>query len=123
MLSENVEDQLRPVDDPHLQGVLEEPLLNRVELVVDEQGLRLRDQKALLQLLELALADVGALRRTGAVLHDAADRLDTGGSGELFDLGELGVGVFPLGQNREDQSPLWLRGLWDHRVKYAPFPA
>ena len=123
MLGEDVEDQLRAVDDPRLQGVLEEPLLHRIQLVVDEQALRIHGGEALLQLLELALADVGALRRPRAVLHDAADRLDAGRPGELFDLCELGVGVFPLGQNREDQSPLWLRGLWDHRVKYAPFPA
>ena len=123
VLGEDVEDQLRPVDDPCLQRVLEEPLLHRIELVVDDQALSVRRSEALLDLLELALADVGALRRPRAVLHDATDGLDAGCPGELLDLCELGVGVFPLGQNREDQSPLWLRGLWNHRLKYAPFPA
>ena len=40
VLGEDVEDQLRAVDHPRAERVLEEPLLHRVELVVDEQALR-----------------------------------------------------------------------------------
>ena len=40
VLREDVEDQLRAVDDARLQRVLEQPLLRRLELVVDEQHLR-----------------------------------------------------------------------------------
>ena len=78
--------------DARVERVLEEALLRRVELVVDDQALGVRLLEALLQLLELALADVGALRRTGAMLHDRADRLDAGRARELLDLGELVVG-------------------------------
>ena len=40
VLGKDVEDQLRPVDHPRLEGVLELALLHRRELVVDEQRLR-----------------------------------------------------------------------------------
>ncbi len=39
VLREDVEDQLRAVDDARLQRVLERPLLRRLEFVVDEQYL------------------------------------------------------------------------------------
>src|SRR5262249_26323798 len=78
MLREDVEDQLRPVDDPRRERVLEEALLDGIELVVDEQALGAGGAEAILQLLELALADVGAACRARPVLHDAADRLDAG---------------------------------------------
>src|SRR5262245_4958843 len=39
VLGEDVEDQLRPVDDPRGERVLELPLLRRTEVVVDEQRL------------------------------------------------------------------------------------
>ena len=39
VLGEDVEDQLRAVDDARLERVLELPLLRGVELVVDEQRL------------------------------------------------------------------------------------
>ena len=60
VLGEDVEDQLRPVDDPRLERVLEVPLLRRLELVVDDQRLGAELRVRLLQLLDLALADVGA---------------------------------------------------------------
>ena len=40
VLGEDVEDQLRAVDDARLERVLEQALLARVELVVDEQRRR-----------------------------------------------------------------------------------
>ena len=63
VLREDVEDQLRPVDDARLERVLEVALLRRLELVVDDQRLRAEPRERLLQLLDLALADVGAHRR------------------------------------------------------------
>ncbi len=42
VLREDVEDQLRPVDHARVERVLEEPLLGRLELVVDEQASRRR---------------------------------------------------------------------------------
>ena len=109
VLGEDVEDQLRAVDHARLERVLEEALLHRIELVVDEQALGLRVREPLSQLLELALADVRALRRAAAMLDDAADRLDAGGARELLDLGQLVVGVRSLSQNREDEPALRLR--------------
>ena len=41
VLGEDVEDQLRAVDDARVERVLERPLLGRVELAVDEQDLGL----------------------------------------------------------------------------------
>ena len=76
--------------------------------------------EALLQLLELALADVRALRRPGAMLDDRADRLDAGRPRELLDLGELVVGVRTLSQHREDEPALGLRGTWNHRSRLCP---
>ncbi len=78
--------------------------------------------KLLLQLLELALADVGALRRPRAVLHDGADRLDAGRPRELAHLGELLVGVDPLAQHGEDEAALGLRGTWNHRPQVWHWP-
>ena len=101
--------------DARVERVLEEPLLGRIELVVDEQALRVGVGEPLLQLLELALADVGALRRPRAVLDDGADRLDAGRPGELADLGELLLRVDPLAQHGENEAALGLRGTWDHR--------
>ena len=39
MLGEDVEDQLRPVDDSRLQRVLQQPLLRGADLPVDDQRL------------------------------------------------------------------------------------
>src|SRR5439155_533536 len=78
VLGEDVEDQLRAVDDACLERVLERPLLGRLELVVDEQHLRARLAVGLLQLLELALAHVGSPLRVWAVLDELADPLAEG---------------------------------------------
>src|SRR4029078_10881751 len=55
VLGEDVEDQLRPVDDARLKGVLEHFLLRGAELVVDEQCLGAGLLVRRLELLELAL--------------------------------------------------------------------
>ena len=73
---EDVEDQLRPVDDARLERVLERPLLRRAELVVDDQDLCRGVAVGLLELLELPLADVRARVGQPPVLDDTAHRLD-----------------------------------------------
>ena len=98
VLGEDVEDQLRPVDHTRLQRVLERSLLHGRELVVDDQRLRARALERLLQLLELALADVGARVGPLAVLDELGHRLDAGGARELSQLGEGGVDA--LGRRR-----------------------
>ena len=70
MLREDVEDQLRPVDDPRLEGVLELALLDRRELVVDEQRFRARACERLLELDELSLADIRARLRLRSALDE-----------------------------------------------------
>ena len=89
VLGEDVEDQLRAVDDACLEGVLEQPLLCRLELVVDDQHVGRRRAERALQLVELAFADVRARVGTGSVLHDLVHRLDSGRPGQLAQLGEL----------------------------------
>ena len=93
-----------------------------IELVVDEEALGAGVAEALLQLLELALADVGALRGPRAVLDDGADRLDAGRPGELADLGELLLRVDPLAQHGENEAALGLRGTWNHRQEVWHWP-
>ena len=93
VLGEDVEDQLRPVDDACVERVLERPLLRRLELAVDEQDFRPGVAVGLLQLLELALADVRPRVRARAVLDELADRLDACRARELAQLGELVLGV------------------------------
>src|SRR6478752_5663630 len=61
VLGEDVEDQLRPVDDSRLERVLERALLGGVELVVDDEDIGLAVAEELLQLGELPLADVRLL--------------------------------------------------------------
>jgi len=107
VLREDVEDQLRAVDDPGLERVLERPLLWRSELVVDEKHFRFRGAVLLLQLVELSLADVRAAVGQPTVLDDAADRLDSGGAREFLELGELGelVGAVGSGSEHGDDEP------------------
>src|SRR5882757_1411870 len=119
MLREDVEDQLRAIDDAGVERVLEVALLRRVELPVDDHALGVRLLEALLELLDLPLPDVRALRRTRAMLHDEADRLDAGGARELLDFGQLFVGIRTLSQYREDEPALGLRSTWKHRNDYG----
>ena len=122
VLGEDVEDQLRPVDHARIERVLEEALLRRIQLVVDDQALGLELLEALLDLLELPLADVGALRGAGTVLDRPADRDHSGRARELLDLGELLGGIDALGQHCEDEPALRLRGTWNHRAVIMPAP-
>ena len=108
VLGEDVEDQLRAVDDARLERVLERPLLGRVELVVDEQHVGAGVRVERLQLLELALADVRARVRLRAVLDELADGLDARGARELAELAELLLGVDALREHGEQEAPLRL---------------
>ena len=95
--------------------VLEVALLRRLQLVVDDERVRTEPRERFLQLLDLALADVGAHRGSRAVLHDRADGLDARRSSQLLHLGEL-LGV--VGAGREDghhQPTFQVRGRWAGR--------
>src|SRR6185312_2428493 len=68
VLGEDVEDELRAVDDASLQRVLERALLGRAQLLVDDEHLRGGGAVGLLQLFELPFADERARVRMRAVL-------------------------------------------------------
>ena len=123
VLREDVEDQLRAVDHARVERVLEEPLLRRIELVVDQQALGARLPVALLDLLELALADVGPLGRSRTVLNDRADGLDARRPGELLDFRQLVVHIRTLSEHREDEPALGLRRTWNHRSRLWHSPS
>ncbi len=108
MLGEDVEDQLRPVDHPRLEGVLELSLLHRRELVVDEQRLGAGAREGFFQLDQLPLADVGAGLRPRCSLDQLSDGLDPCGARELLQLAELAIGVDPLRQHGDDEPALGL---------------
>jgi N-succinyldiaminopimelate aminotransferase len=106
MLGEDVENQLRAVDDARLEGVFESALLSRLELVVDQEHLGARVPIGVLQLLELAFADIRMALGSGPVLHQLADRLDEGCIRELAQLGQLLLCVHSLGQHGHDEPAL-----------------
>src|SRR5439155_20696454 len=91
--------------------VLEVALLRRLELAVHDQRVRTELLVGMLQLLDLALADVRPGRGMRAVLHDGADRLHTGCAGELAGLGELVPVVYSGSQHRKGQPAFEVGGL------------
>ena len=107
VLGEDVEDQLRAVDDARLQGVLEPPLLRRRELVVDDEHLGAGGREGGLQLLELPLADVRAWVRLRPVLNELADGVDARRPRQLVELGEL-RGLLGREQTRDREPALRL---------------
>ena len=90
------------------QGVLQCLLLRRLELVVDDQHLRVGVLVRLLQLLELPLADVRARIGVRALLHQLGDRLDARRAGELAQLAELLLGVGGAREHGENEPALGL---------------
>ena len=89
MLGEDVEDHRGAVDHPHLQPVLEMALLTGSELVVAHDHLGADAVGVLLQLVQLAAAQIGRGVGPGAALHHRADRLDPGGAQQLAHLVEI----------------------------------
>jgi succinyldiaminopimelate transaminase len=106
VLGEDVEDQLRAIDDARLKRVLERSLLRGLELVVDQQHLCVRLAVGALELIELPLADVGPLLRARAMLDELTDRFDERGVRELSQLGQLLFRVDSLSQHRDDEPTL-----------------
>ncbi len=129
VLGEDVEDQLRPVDDAHVERLLEPPLLARVEVVVDDHRLRAGVRHRSLELRELPLPHVRARVGRRAVLQERADRLDAGGAHELAELDQLVVGVDARREDQNGEPALGLgpgRGIrhvtW-HPARIMPAPA
>jgi len=109
VLGEDVEDELRSIDDPRLESVLESPLLRWAELVVDEEHLGSAVGVSPSQLHELAFPDERTRVRVLAVLDDLADRTDPRRAGELAKLGQFAVAVRPLRVDADEESTLRLR--------------
>jgi hypothetical protein len=108
VLGEDVEDQLRAVDDAQLELVLEPALLAGVEVIVDEKGFRPAPRDRLLELGELPLPHVGARIGRGTALDELSDRFDAGGAQELPHFGELVVLVHSLAQHGDEEAALGL---------------
>ncbi len=106
MLREDVEDELRSIDDTGLEDILQRLLLRGAELLVDEQHLRVRGRVGVLQLGELSLSHERPLIRTSAVLNDLADRRHSGRACQLTQLGELGLPVDALGEDSDHEPAL-----------------
>src|SRR5262249_36456873 len=106
MLREDVEDQLRPVDDTRFQRILERPLLCRLQLVVHDEHLGLGVLVGPLELLELPLTEVRTTLGPGTVLDELADRRDERRLRELTQLGQLHLGIDSLGQHGGDEPAL-----------------
>ena len=129
VLGEDVEDQLGAVDDACRERVLERPLLRRLQLLVDEKHLSAGARVCVLQLVELAFADVRPRIGACPVLHDVGDRRNTRCPRELSELRELVLVVGAVRENGEQQPALGLRlepalGIGHgHGRKYAPHPS
>jgi hypothetical protein len=108
VLREDVEDQLRTIDDPRLESVLELALLHGRELIVDEQRLGARAAECLLELDELPLADVGARVRLRRPLDELGNGLDSGRPRKLLQLRELAACVDSLCEHGDDEPALGL---------------
>ena len=122
VLGEDVEDQLRAVDDARLERVLERPLLRRVRARRRRAApRRRRSPYAAFSSSSLPLPTYVRGSGVRAVLDELADRRDAGGARELAELGELAVGVGALSATRATSEPaLRLRarrgiGLARHR--------
>ena len=109
VLREDVEDQLRAVDDARAELVLERALLRRAELVVGEQDLRRRAGVRRLELAELALPDERPRIGAAAMLDDLSDGSSTRRACELTELLELVVAVRALRIHADEERALRLR--------------
>jgi hypothetical protein len=111
VLGEDVEDELRPVDDTQLELVLEPPLLARVEIVVNDQRLGLCVADGTAELGELSLADVCAWVRSCPTLNELADGRHARRAEELAKLGQLVLDIRALRHDGSEEAALGL-GPW-----------
>ena len=86
MQREDVQDQRRPVDHLHAQPLLERAQLSGRQLLVQDHGVGAVRVDHVVELAELALADVRGRIRLGAALDDPGDRLGARRVGERREL-------------------------------------
>jgi hypothetical protein len=108
VLREDVQDELRPVDDAYVERGLEAPGLARLEVVVDDDRFGARVLHGALHVLELALPDVGPRVGCAPVLDELAHGLDARGAHELPQLRELVLGLTSGGERRDHEPALGL---------------
>ena len=89
MVGEDVEDDRGAVDHGHVERLLEVALLARLELVVAGHDVRARLLDRLLELRELALAEVAVGIGRRAPLAQLSCHGDAGGAQQLLELGEI----------------------------------
>ena len=91
VVGEDVEDDRRAVDHRHAELLLEVALLARQQLVVDRDQVGVGLLHRLLQLGELAAAEVAVRVGPLAALHHLAGDGHAGGAQQLAQLGEIGL--------------------------------
>ena len=89
MPGEDVEDDRRAVDDRQAEVLLEVALLARAQLVVAGDDVRVRGERLLLDLVELAWAEIAVGVRVLAVLDGLPDDARAGRAQELSKLAEI----------------------------------
>src|SRR6266404_1390886 len=92
---EDVEDQLAAVEHLDVQLLGQVALLRRAQVLVDEDDARLRRGDLVLQLGDLAGADVRRGRDAADGLADGRDRLDAGRAREAVELAQRLLGADP----------------------------
>ncbi len=110
-VGEDIEDQFRSVDDLAADGLLEVPYLGRGEVVVEDDDRRAERLLHRLDLINLALADVGSCIEALAVLDHLPDDGGTGrfGQGAQFSEGIARIEA-RLGQVAGDEDGLFGKG-------------
>ena len=122
VLGEDVEDHRGAVDGRATEQLLEVELLGRRELVVEHDGVAVGEEGELLELLCLALADVGGRIGRPAPLHDAGDLVGPGGVDERAELVEPAFGLLGVvrGQGHADEHDLLPEGPFDQCHQSEP---
>jgi len=135
--SEDVEDELRSVQDANTDTILDGLTLRRGELVVEDHEIGLRGDRAVPKLIDFAFPDVEARMRGFDPLTDDVDHLTTGRVGQPGQLFEMLSGdalieglqrssdeygaihthsvVNQLGRNGASEG--WLRHFWDATLR------
>ena len=100
VLAEDVEDHGGAVDRRAPEQLLQVVLLRRRQLVVEHDGVGVDGEAQLLELLDLALADVPGVIGRVAPLHDPLDDVGAGGVDEQGELVEAGLDVLVVVSGR-----------------------